>query len=156
MPVVLRQVLIGLGVVALQWFVLGRLQLWGAYPDAVLLFVIYAALRFGRVFGATAGFATGFLLDVLYGTWGIHMFVKTLTGFAVGTFGTLGTDVSRLGVLRGGGLMGMTAAVHQGVFVLVLLLARGALSTDLVWSLWAGVTLYTTAVALVWLLVRSR
>ena len=32
--------------------VLGRLQLWGAYPDAVLLYVAWLGLRQGRRIGA--------------------------------------------------------------------------------------------------------
>src|SRR5690606_23663908 len=61
MSVVFRQVLFGLGVVLLQWLVFGRLKLWGAYPDIVLLFVAWIGLRFGRVGGSVAGFLTGFL-----------------------------------------------------------------------------------------------
>ena len=125
MPVVLRQVLFGLGVVLLQWLVFGRLRLWGAYPDVVLLFVAWIGLRYGRVQGTVTGFLTGFLLDVIYGTWGIHMFVKTVVGFLV------------------------------GMFVVVLALANGTRAPALITALWIGSAIYTALVAVVWSLIRS-
>ena len=86
MSSVLRHALVGVFIVALQWLVLGRLRLWGAYPDAVLLFVAWIGIRYGRRAGSVSGFVFGLLMDVVYGTWGIHMFVKTIVGFLVGLF----------------------------------------------------------------------
>ena len=66
---VLRIVGYGLGVVLLQWLVFGRLQLWGAYPDVVLLFVAF--LRWYRTKSqlstgeATVWFFVVFLVPVL-------------------------------------------------------------------------------------------
>lgn len=156
MPVVLRQALIGLGVVALQWLVLGRLKLWGAYPDVVLLYVAWVGLRFGRASGTTAGFLTGFLMDVLYGTWGIQMFVKTLLGFVVGVFESEGSEGPRLGPLQVGlGALGL-ALVHNGLVVVFLALANATRTPTLITSLWIGSAIYTAVVAVVWSLVRSR
>jgi rod shape-determining protein MreD len=156
MPVVLRQALIGLGVVALQWLVFGRLQLWGAYPDVVLLYVAWVGLRFGRVSGTVMGFSLGFLMDVLYGTWGIQMFVKTLLGFVVGVFESEGTEGPRLGPLQVGlGALGL-ALVHNGLLVVFLALAHSTRSPTLITSLWIGSAVYTAVVAVVWSLVRSR
>jgi rod shape-determining protein MreD len=156
MPVVLRQVLVGLGVVALQWLVFGRLKLWGAYPDVVLLFVAFVGLRFGRVSGTVAGFLTGFLMDVLYGTWGIQMFIKTLLGFVVGLFESEGTEGPRLGPVQTGlGALGL-ALVHNGLFVVFLALANATRTPTLITSLWIGSAVYTAIVAVVWTLVRSR
>jgi rod shape-determining protein MreD len=156
MPVVLRQVLVGLGVVALQWLVFGRLKLWGAYPDVVLLFVAFVGLRFGRVGGTVAGFLTGFLMDVLYGTWGIQMFIKTLLGFVVGLFESEGTEGPRLGPVQTGlGALGL-ALVHNGLFVVFLALANATRTPTLITSLWIGSAVYTALVAVVWSLARSR
>jgi rod shape-determining protein MreD len=156
MPVVLRQVLIGLGVVALQWLVFGRLKLWGAYPDIVLLYVAYVGLRFGRVSGTVAGFFTGLLMDVLYGTWGIQMFIKTLLGFVVGLFESEGTEGPRLGPVQTGlGALGL-ALVHNGLFVVFLALANETRTPTLITSLWVGSSLLTALVAVLWSLVRSR
>jgi rod shape-determining protein MreD len=97
MPVLLRQVPLALGVVLLQWLVFGRLQVFGAYPDVVLLYVAYVGLRFGRVPGAVAGFGTGLLLGAAYGMWGSQMLVKTVMGFVAGQFQTRGRRRRRSG-----------------------------------------------------------
>ncbi|MBT4602276.1 MAG: rod shape-determining protein MreD, partial [Bacteroidetes Order II. Incertae sedis bacterium] len=86
MPAPIRTFFLGLGVFLLQWLILGRLTLWGAFPDAVLLFVAWLGVRKGRQWGALGGFFFGFLLDAVYGTWGMHMLVKTMIGFLMGLF----------------------------------------------------------------------
>src|SRR5690625_138707 len=86
MPQPARQLILGAIVFLVQWLVLGRLQIFGAYPDIVLLFVAWLGIRNGRLSGSAGGFVLGFLLDAVYQTWGIHMFVKTLVGFLVGLF----------------------------------------------------------------------
>ena len=155
MPVVLRQVLLGLGVVLLQWLVFGRLRLWGAYPDVVLLFVAWIGLRFGRVGGMVAGFSTGFLMDVIYGTWGIQMFVKTVVGFVVGLFESESAEGPRLGPVQTFvGTLGL-ALIHNGLFVVFLALANATRAPALITSLWLGAALYTALVAVVWSLVKS-
>ena len=68
MPLVVRTFLIGVLVVAAQWLIFGRLQIWDVYPDVVLLFVAWVGIRRGRRAGAFAGFYTGLLLDFAYGT----------------------------------------------------------------------------------------
>ena len=52
MPVLLRIALTGLIAVLLQWIVLGRLRLWGAYPDGVLIFIAWLGFAYGRRTGA--------------------------------------------------------------------------------------------------------
>lgn len=155
MPVVLRQVLIGLGVVLLQWLVFGRLKLWGAYPDVALLFVAWIGLRFGRVGGSVAGFVTGFLMDVIYGTWGIQMFVKTVLGFVVGLFESESMEGPRLGPVQVGvGALGL-ALIHNGLLVVFLALVNATRSPTLITAMWLGAALYTAIVATVWSLVKS-
>ncbi|MFT5142094.1 MAG: rod shape-determining protein MreD, partial [Thalassolituus oleivorans] len=86
MPPVVRRILLGILIVAAQWLVFGRLRLWGAYPDVVLLFVAWIGIRQGRRTGALSGFACGLLMDFAYDTWGLHMLVKTIVGFLLGLF----------------------------------------------------------------------
>ena len=155
MPVVLRQVLLGLGVVLLQWLVFGRLRLWGAYPDVVLLFVAWVGLRYGRVSGTVAGFLSGLLMDILYGTWGIQMFVKTVMGFLVGLFESEGSEGPRIGPIQTGlGALGL-ALIHNGLFVVFLALANATRAPALITALWIGSAIYTALVAVVWSLIRS-
>lgn len=144
-----RYILIGLGVFVLQWLVLGRLQLWGSYPDAVLLFVAWLSLREGRRTGSVAGFGLGALMDTVYGTWGIYMFAKTLVGFLLGLFPADQRETLRLQPRQAflGGLV--VALLHNGIVVIFLALQTEASNTFMVFALWLGAALYTAFVSVV-------
>lgn len=156
MPLVLRRILVGLLVVALQWLVLGRLQIWGAFPDAVLLFVAWIGLRHGRLFGAVSGFGAGLLLDAIYGTWGIQTFVKTVVGFLVGLFPA--TERETLLILPQQAFLGgfVIALLHNGLLVLFLALLSGTRTLFLITALWLGSAFYTAIVGTLMSLFSSR
>lgn len=156
MPARVRQGLAGLLIFILQWLVLGRLRLWGAYPDAVLLFVAWMGLRNGRQAGSIAGFTGGLLMDVVYGTWGIHMFVKTLVGFLVGLFPA--NERETLLILPQQAFIGslVIALLHNGLLVLFLALEAGTRNTFMISGLWLGSAFYTTAVGTIASLFNSR
>lgn len=156
MPVWIRGFAVSLSIFLLQWLVLGRLRLWGAYPDAVLLYIAWVALRQGRVTGMLMGFGLGFLMDVVYDTWGIHMFVKTLVGFAVGTFARRERENVLIQPTQAflGGLLG--ALVHNGLVVVLLAVLFETKNTFLGTTLWAGSALYTAFIALLVALVARR
>jgi len=156
MPVVIRSMLMGLAVVAVQWLFLGRLTLWGAYPDAVLLYVVFLGMRYGRQAGAVSGFGLGFLLDAIYDTWGLHMLVKTLVGFLVGFFPS--TERETLIILPRQAFLGglVIALVHNGLFVTLLALQAGARNSFLITGLWLGSALYTACVATIVSLFKTR
>ena len=142
--------------VLLQWLFFGRLILWGAFPDVVLLFVVVVALRTGRLSGALTGFGTGFLLDAVYGSWGIQMMVKTIMGFVTGLVAT-GESVSIIRMPLSSLAAGfIVALVQNGLLLLLILLQSGARSGHLVLELWIGCTVYTSLVALLASLVRRR
>jgi rod shape-determining protein MreD len=156
MPHLLRQVLVGLGVVALQWLIFGRIRLWGAYPDIVLLFVTLSALRYGRVNGTVTGFWTGLLMDIVYQTWGLHMLVKTAVGFVVGLFRSeLGEHLRIQPAQAALGALVVTL-LHNGILVLLLALTEGTRTTFLITSLWVGSAIYTAFVATLFSAVRTR
>jgi rod shape-determining protein MreD len=146
MPLFLRYALMGVVVIAAQWLVLGRLRLWGAYPDAVLLYVVWLALRFGRFTGMLGGFGVGLVMDALYGTWGIQAFTKTLLGFLVGLFPA--EDRASLTIrpqqVFVGGLF--AALLHNGLQVVFYALQAGTRNTFMIFSLWLGAAIYTAAV----------
>jgi len=147
MPTLVRYALIGLGVFALQWLVLGRLTLWGSYPDAVLLFIAWIGLRKGRQVGAVMGFGLGILMDIVYGTWGVYMFSKTLVGFLLGLFPADQRESLRLQPRQAflGGLV--VALLHNGIVVIFLALQTDASNSFMVLSLWLGAALYTAFVS---------
>ncbi len=153
---VLRQTAFGLAVVAAQWLVFGRLRLWGAYPDAVLLFVAWLGLRYGRRYGSLGGFGLGLLMDAIYGTWGIQMFTKTFVGFLLGLFPAQERE-SLLILPRqafAGGLV--IALVHNGIMVTLLALESGASNLFLVTALWLGSAFYTAGLGFLAALFRMR
>ena len=138
----------------LQWLVFGRLRIYGAYPDVVLLFLAWYALREGRRKASIAGFVLGFALDAVYGTWGVHMFVKTLVGFLLGLFALDERDPLFIQSQQAflGGLV--VALLHNGLLVAFLSLQTTATNDFLVYALWLGSALYTAAVALLASFVR--
>lgn len=156
MPTLTRHILAGLVIVLVQWLVLGRLRLWGAYPDGVLLFVAWIGLRNGRRAGSVAGFAGGILLDVVYGTWGLHMLVKTLVGFLVGLFPA--NERETLLILPGQAFVGSLAIalLHNGLFVLILALDAGTRNTFMITGLWLGSALYTAVLGTIAALFNTR
>lgn len=156
MPSLVRVILVGFLVFLLQWFVLARLRIFGAYPDAVLLYVAWMGLRNGRLAGSVAGFSLGLLLDAVYGTWGIHMFVKTLVGFLVGLFPA--NERETLLIQPQQALIGalVIALVHNGLFVSLLALDTGARNLFLVTVLWLGSAVYTAFVGTLASLFRMR
>jgi rod shape-determining protein MreD len=156
MPLLLRQTLICIAVVALQWLVLGRLSIAGAYPDVVLLYLTVLALRHGRMHGMLAGFFMGFALDALYGLWGIHMFVKTLVGFLIGLFPV--GERTTLTIMPQQAFIGgfVVALLHNGLLVIFLVLLAHTRNTYMISVLWIGSALYTALVGTVMSLFSSR
>src|SRR5690625_7132407 len=128
MPQLTRQLILGAIVFLVQWLVLGRLQICGAYPDIVLLFVAWLGIRNGRLSGSAGGFVLGFLLDAVYQTWGIHMFVKTLVGFLVGLFPA--NERETLLILPMQACLGalVVALVHNGLLLMLPELGTGRLN----------------------------
>ena len=144
-----RRLLIATGVFALQWLFLGRLQIFGTYPDGVMLYLTWYALHEGRQRGMLTGFGLGLALDAVYGTWGVHMFVKTLVGFVVGTFAV--DDRKPLLIQPQQAFLGglVIALLHNGLLVILLALQTEATNSFLIYGLWLGAALYTAAVAYV-------
>ncbi len=144
---ILRHVLIGIVVLALQWLVFGRLRLWGAYPDVVLLFLALVAVRYGRLPGMLTGFTCGLVMDAMYGTWGIEMFVKTLVGFLVGLFSVGERETLVLRPQQTFLAALMIALLHNGLLIIFYVLQAGTRNTFMITSLWLGSALYTATVA---------
>ncbi|MGB3543044.1 rod shape-determining protein MreD [Rubrivirga sp.] len=157
MPNVLRQVALGLAVVLLQWL-LSNLKLWDVWPDVVLLYVAYVALRRGRVEGAVTGFGMGLAMDflVMPETLGLNTVLKTLMGFVIGLFRSEQGENLRLTPVQAfvGALV--VAMVHNGLMTIVLALDQSTRTPFLVFGLWLGSAVYTAFVALAGSLFRTR
>ncbi|MEM0961452.1 MAG: rod shape-determining protein MreD [Bacteroidota bacterium] len=156
MPNVLRQVGLGLVVILVQWL-LSNLRLWDVWPDVVLLYIAFAALRRGRVAGAVTGFGTGLAMDFfITGTPGLNTVLKTLMGFIIGFFRAEQGEYLRLTPPQAfvGALV--IAVVHNGLMTIILALDQDTRTPFLVFGLWLGASLYTAIVALAASLFRTR
>ena len=122
----------------------------------VLLFVAWIGLRHGRLAGAVSGFGLGFLVDAIYGTWGIHMFVKTLVGFLIGLFPA--NERETLLIMPQQAFIGalVIALVHNGLMVLLMTLQSGTRTAFLIVVLWLGSSLYTSILGTVASLFTTR
>ncbi len=153
---IVRSLLLGTAAVLIQWLLLGRLQMWGAYPDLALLIVAWIALRYGRLGGSAAGFFVGFAMDVVYGSWGVHMFAKTLVGFLVGLFVATERE-SLISVPQQAFLAAfVTALLQNGILVILIALQSGTRMLSLVSVLWLGCSAYTGLLGLILSLFRAR
>ena len=158
MPNPVRLVLLGLGVVLLQWLVFNHLRLWGAYADVVLLFVALTAVRYGRAAGTVAGFTGGLLMDLVTpGTpFGLFMTLKTLLGFVAGVFRSEQGAALRLHPPQAAVGALVVTLVHNGLLVIVLALSEETRNLFLITGLWLGSAVYTAAVAFIGALFRPR
>ena len=158
MPLLLRRIGAGLGVVLLQWLVFQRLGLWGVVPDVVLLFVALVAIKRGRLAGAVAGFSAGLLMDLLTNPamFGLNALVKTLIGFVVGLFRSDQGENTRVAPPQA--LVGalVVAVVHNGLVTILLALDQGTRTPFLIVGLWLGGAVYTAVVAFVASLFSTR
>lgn len=141
-----RRLVAAVAVVFLQWLIVGRLRIFGTYPDVVLLFLGWYALREGRRRGTLTGFGLGLAMDVVYGTWGVHMLVKTVIGFLMGRFAV--EERTSLIIQPQQALLGglVLALLHNGLLVALLALQTQATTGFLLYGLWLGSALYTAAV----------
>ena len=98
----------------------------------------------------------GFALDAIYGLWGIQMFVKTLMGFLVGHVATIRSEAMEKLILRVVEATFVTTLVHNAILVLFVMLQSGTGRSSLVWAICVGGTLYTTLVAFLLSVFRSR
>jgi rod shape-determining protein MreD len=155
MPQIVRDILWALLAVVLQWLVFSRLDIQSVYPDVVLIALINIAWNHGRLTGTVAGFVLGLLHDMLLGTWGIQMFVKTLTGFLAGTFLT---EKNRYLLSLGQVFLAilLIALVHDGIKVVFYMLESGTRSAYLIWGQWIGAAFYTAIIATLFSVFRSQ
>ena len=99
----------------LQVSIFSTFQILGGTPDVVLLTLMGIALLRGSIYGASAGFAAGLLVDTAnLGTLGVTSLLLTIAGYWIGRYGeTTGRD--------------RTHAPFLSVAVVTLLYSVGAL-----------------------------
>jgi rod shape-determining protein MreD len=78
----------------LQVTIFSDVDILGGYPDVVLLTLVAIALLRGSIYGASAGFAAGLLVDTAnLATLGVTSLLLTLASYWIGRYGeTTGRD----------------------------------------------------------------
>jgi rod shape-determining protein MreD len=130
-----------------------------AIPDVVLIWVVYVALTRNQLTGTVVGFACGLLFDLMSGQdgmLGLAALCKTLAGFLAGYFHSENKTEQTLTTWRFVLIVGAAALLHDAIYFLIFL--QG---TDVGWSRalalhGAPSTLYTTALAVVPMVVFRR
>jgi len=99
----------------LQVTIFSSVEILGGTPDVVLLTLVAIALLRGSIYGASAGFVAGFLVDTAnLSTLGVTSLLLTIAGYWIGRYGeTTGRD--------------RTHAPFLSVAVVTLLYSIGAL-----------------------------
>jgi len=77
----IRLILVGLGFVVLQVVLLRHLQIFGAEPDLILVFLLWLCKSKSRTTVLLFAALLGFMQDSLLDMWGIHLFSKTFMVF---------------------------------------------------------------------------
>tara|TARA_R100001143_G_C3361345_1_gene136844 strand:+ start:15105 stop:15584 length:480 start_codon:yes stop_codon:yes gene_type:complete len=77
----IRLILIGLGFVVLQVVLLRHLQIFGAEPDLILVFLLWLCKSKSRTIVLLYAALLAFTQDALLDLWGIHLFSKTFMIF---------------------------------------------------------------------------
>ena len=77
-------------------------------PDFLLIILLYVAVQNGRLFGVTAGFISGLLLDFFTGCpFGLNCLLRTIIGYTAGLFNKA---LNQTGILLPA-LQGLSASV---------------------------------------------
>ncbi|MBL7978232.1 MAG: rod shape-determining protein MreD [Bacteroidetes Order II. Incertae sedis bacterium] len=146
MPPIVRHILTGILVLLLDWLLFRRLPIMGAYPDVILIYLIFIALQYGRTVGMFAGFVLGFITDAIYQTWGVSMFIKTLVGFLMGFFPPESRDRPMMMPQQVFSAALIISLFHNGLMVIFLVLTTQVRSGYHIGTLWLGSALYTAIV----------
>lgn len=83
----LRSSLIVLGLLLLQTTFIPFLSIGGFFPDVLVVWIVYTAIRRGQIEATVVGFIVGLLQDMLTTQFfGLGAMSKTVCGFAAGYF----------------------------------------------------------------------
>lgn len=83
----IRYGLITVVLILLQTTFIRFISIGGVTPDAMVVWLVYLALRYGQIHATVAGFILGFVMDIIGGDFlGLSALSKTVCGFIAGYF----------------------------------------------------------------------
>lgn len=146
---------LGIGMVVLQVVFFRHLMLYGMYPDAVLVFLVWYMTRRGRTAVVLMAFFTGFLLDALLDTWGLNLISKILVAFLAQPL-IAENMKERSETLRIISAVFIAAVVHNLIFLLLSFAVENYAAELMFWRHWFGNAAFTAVIAGVYLLFKPN
>jgi rod shape-determining protein MreD len=131
MPTAVSDVLFSLLWIIVQTALIHLLAVGTIVPDLPLLWIVYLSVRRGQIWGSTAGFFVGLVLDLVGGTTmmlGLSALAKTVGGFLAGYFYNENKTLQTLGGYQWLLIVGICSLVHNLIYFVLFL--QGA---DITW-----------------------
>lgn len=154
-PQSLKKIAAGIAVVILQVIFFRHLQVFTMQPDVVLLFLLWFMMKSDRTGVILMAALLGFLQDALLDVWGLNMFTKVLISF-IG-YSVITKNVDERGQLpRILAIVCLAALFHNLIFLILSSLTKTYTAELLFWRQWIGNSIYTTIVAGIIQLFRTR
>ena len=154
-PQSLKKIAAGIIVVILQVIFFRHLKILNIQPDIILLFLLWFMMRSNRTGVILMAALLGFMQDALLDIWGLNMFAKTFLVFI--SYNTITTKVDmRAQLPRILAIVFLAALFHNLIFLILSSLAKTYTAELLFWRQWIGNSIYTTIVAGIAQLFRTR
>src|SRR5690242_20408630 len=136
-----------------QASVFSQIDVFGAWPDLLLVTLVAISLLRGSVAGALGGFFAGLIFDTtLLGALGLTSLVLTLAGFWIGRYGeTTGRDRAHAPYLA---VIVTTVLYAFGVLIVRFVLGEPAPAAPLMRALFPSIVMNVILTAPVYWLVR--
>ncbi len=131
---VLKIIAIFMGVVLAQLYLAQLLVLGDIRPDFILIFLIFASARYGRITGVLLGFSAGLLQDFTgsLSVLGANALAKSIVGYVVGTLnGTMTVWTPRIVNLYIYGTLLGHAVIYQSIMIQGLRASPGLLANHI-------------------------
>lgn len=150
----IRQILIGLGMVAIQTVLLRHFEIFEAEADLVLIFILWICTRRNKTDALLFAAFLGLLQDAMTDLWGLHMFSKTLLVFILHGY-LARISKTKFIFWQVFVLILVAAVIHNAIFYGVSLFSGLYTSGFILWSLLLVSPLFTAIVGSFLHLVRE-
>lgn len=101
----------------LQITFLRFISIGGVVPDAIVIWIVFLALRYGQIHATVAGFVLGLAMDIVGGDFiGLSPLSKTICGFVAGYFFNEEKTEQTLASYRFAVLILMASLVHNSIY----------------------------------------
>lgn len=124
-------------------------------PDLLLIALVYFSLKEGKIFGSISGFAVGFIIDLLSGSFlGLLALSYTITGFISGFF-KKEDDRFLLGY-RFLIIVFVFSLLCNLIYFTIYLQGSGLLFLEIIYKYILTASAYTTLLSVVVLLIQGK